>query len=206
MKTLPEPAVDQPLYHPGSRELQDRFDTRRLADRIAEHLVRSALSDDDQRFIGSQTLFMLATADAEGWPECSYKGGHAGFVRVLDSRTLAFPSYDGNGMFRSLGNLLVNARVGLLFIDWQAPRRLRVQGRASLQSDDPLVATFEGAQCVVRVQVERVFPNCPRYLHPMQQLAVSEYAPCPGHAVPAAPWKRFEMFRDALPADDPARL
>jgi uncharacterized protein len=193
------------MYHAGSRALQDRFDTRRLADRIADHLVRQAFSDEDQRFISSQTLFMLATADADGWPECSYKGGHAGFVRVLDRCTLAFPSYDGNGMFRSLGNLQVNPRVGLLFIDWVQPRRLRVQGRASLDADDPLLASFEGAQCVVRVTVESIFPNCPRYLHHMQLLSVSEYAPCPGHAVPVPAWKRFELFRDVLARDDPAR-
>ena len=193
------------LYHEGARRLQDRFDTRLLADRIAERLGREALNDDDRTFIAAQALFLLATADAEGRPECSYKGGEPGFVRVLDGRQLTFPGYDGNGMFRSLGNLLVNAQVGLLFIDFSNGRRLRVQGRATLDLDDSLVADFEGAQCVVRVAVDQVFPNCPRYVHPMQRTSLSDFAPRPGHVPPVPAWKRFETFRDVLAAGDPAR-
>ncbi|MEP7302637.1 MAG: pyridoxamine 5'-phosphate oxidase family protein [Caldimonas sp.] len=193
------------LYHAGARQLQDRFDTRRLADRIAERLGRRTLNDDDQAFIAAQALFLLASADARGRPECSYKGGRPGFVGILDASHLLFPSYDGNGMFRSLGNLLVNPQVGLLFIDFASGRRLRVQGRATIDLDDPLRGDFDGAQCVVRVAVDEVFPNCPRYVHPMQRSSVSEFAPRPGHVPPVPAWKRFEMFRDVLAADDPAR-
>ena len=187
------------MYHDGARQLQDTFDTRRLADRIAEKLAHGRFSAEDRAFIESQALFMLATADATGWPECSYKGGAPGFVRVLDDRTLAFPSYDGNGMFRSLGNLRVNPKVGLLFIDFEQPRRLRVQGIADVHDDARLLASFEGAQRVVTVRAECIFPNCPRYIHPMQRVALSEHAPRPGHAPPDAAWKQFEMFRDVLP-------
>jgi uncharacterized protein len=193
------------LYHAASRALQDRFDTRRLADRIAERLVRTAFTDDDIAFVTGQPLFFLATADAQGWPDCSYKAGLPGFVKVLDRQSLAFPSYDGNGMFRSLGNLVANPQVGMLFIDFEQPRRLRVQGRASLRDDDPLLAEFTGAQCVVRVRAERIFPNCPRYIHRMQRLEFSPHAPAPDHEPPAAEWKRFEMFRDVLPQGDPAQ-
>jgi len=193
------------LYHEGCRRLQDSYDTRRLADRIAEKLSRTAFTEEDRDFIAGQSLFMLATADAEGWPECSYKGGQPGFVRTLDERTLVFPSYDGNGMFRSLGNMLVNPRVGLLFIDFEQLRRLRVQGRASVHGDDPLLARFAGAQCVVRVHAEKIFPNCPRYIHRMQRLEFSEHAPCANHTPPVAAWKRLETFRDVLPSGDPAR-
>jgi uncharacterized protein len=188
------------IYHEGARRLQDRFDSRRLADRIAERLVRDALTDDDRAFIARQSMFFLATADADGRPDVSYKGGAPGFVRALDERTLAFPAYDGNGMFLSLGNLLVAPRVGLLFIDFEAPRRLRVHGRASLDEHDPLLAGFDGAIAVVRVAVEAAFPNCPRYIHPVQRLELSPHAPRPGHACPDAAWKSFEMFRDVLPA------
>ena len=193
------------MYHAASRQLQDAFDTRRLADRIAEKLARTAFTDEDRTFICAQPMFFLATADAAGSPECSYKGGLPGFVRVLDELTLAFPSYDGNGMFRSLGNLVLNPQVGLLFIDFEQPRRLRVQGRASLRHDDPLLPEFTGAQCVVRVRAERIFPNCPRYIHRMQRLELSTYVPCADHATPVAAWKRFEMFRDVLPKGDPAQ-
>ena len=139
-----------PMYHEGSRQLQDRFATRPLADRLAEVLARNAFTDDDRAFIESRPLFFMATADAQGRPDCSYKGGRPGFVRVVDPHTLAFPSYDGNGMFKSLGNVLLNPQVGLLFIDFESPRRLRVNGRASVHEDDPLLPAFAGAQLMVR--------------------------------------------------------
>ena len=187
------------FYHPGMRELQDRFDSRRLADRLDEKLARSEFSEEDRAFIESRELFFLATADTEGRPDCSYKGGDAGFVRVTGAGELAFPSYDGNGMFRSLGNVLANPAVALLFIDFERPRRLRVNGRASLSADDPLLAEFEGAQLVVRVRAERIFPNCPRYIHRMSVAERSPYVPRPGTTPPVPKWKTFDMFRDVLP-------
>jgi predicted pyridoxine 5'-phosphate oxidase superfamily flavin-nucleotide-binding protein len=144
-------------------------------------------------------MFFMATADADGWPDCSYKGGMPGFVRVVDPQTLAFPSYDGNGMFRTLGNVMVNPKVGLLFIDFERPNRMRVNGMASLHDDDELLAAFEGAQLVVRVTAERIFPNCPRYIHRMQLLEHSVYAPRPGHIPPVPEWKQMKIFRDHLP-------
>src|SRR5688500_5404579 len=145
-------------YHAGSRELQDRFDTRRLADRLEERNGRDHMTPDDAAFVERMDMFFLATADADGQPQCSYKGGDPGFVRVLDPTTLAFPNYDGNGMFLSWGNALVNPRVGLLFIDFvaQRPSRLRVEGSASVSLDDELVSTWPEAQFVVRVNVHRV--------------------------------------------------
>jgi hypothetical protein len=200
MKTSPDEA-----YHDGMRRLQDRFDTRRLADRLDEKLGRTEFSDEDRAFIAKQTLFFLATADAQGRPDCSFKGGDAGFVRVTDVNELAFPSYDGNGMFRSLGNLLLNPAVALLFIDFERPQRLRVNGTAQVRFDDPLLESLVGAQLVVRVRASRIFPNCPRYIPRMQKIEASPYVPRPG-ATPLVPaWKRFEMFRDVLPRGDPAR-
>ncbi len=194
-----------PAYHPGMRELQRRFDTLRLADRLEEKLARRDFSDEDRAFIESRALFFLATADGEGRPDCSFKGGAPGFVRVTGDAELAFPSYDGNGMFRSLGNVLVNPAVALLFIDFERPRRLRVNGRASVASDDPLLASFAGAQLVVRVRAERIFPNCPRYIHRMTTVEPSPYVPREGYAPPVPKWKRFDEFADVLPRDDPAR-
>ena len=193
-----------PMYHEGSRQLQDRYETRRLADRLVEVVVHDAFTDDDRAFIESRPLFFLATADAEGRPDCSYKGGRPGFVRVVDPQTLAFPSYDGNGMFKSLGNVMVNPHVGLLFVDFESPRRLRVNGRASVQGNDPLLAGFVGAQLVVRVQIDAIFPNCPRYIHTMQMVEESPYAPCEGHTPPVPEWKTRPAFRDVLPPSDPA--
>jgi uncharacterized protein len=189
------------MYHDGSRKLQDRFDSRRIADRLEEVTVHDRFTPDDRAFIERASMFFLSTADADGWPDCSYKGGMPGFVRVVDDETLAFPSYDGNGMFRSLGNVLVNDRVGMLFLDFQRPRRIRVQGRASLHEDDELLAAFEGAQLVVRVRATRIFPNCPRYIHRMELVEPSIYAPRPGHVPPEPDWKRMEVFRDHLPRE-----
>ena len=194
------------LYHEGARELQARFDTRRLADRLAEVKVHDALAPADRAFVESLDMFFLATADAEGRPQCSYKGGDPGFVAVLDERTLAFPSYDGNGMYLSAGNLRVNPHVGLLFIDFCAerPRRLRVAGDAGVADHDPLLARFPGAQLVVRVAVTAVFPNCPRYVHRMRPAERSPYVPRAGRDVPVPDWKRAAWARDVLAAGDPA--
>jgi predicted pyridoxine 5'-phosphate oxidase superfamily flavin-nucleotide-binding protein len=192
-------------YHEGMRELQDRHDTRRLADRLDEKLSRTAFTAEDRTFIESRQLFFLATADADGRPDCSYKGGAPGFVRVTETNELAFPSYDGNGMFRSLGNVLVNPSVALLFIDFERPNRLRVNGTASIVYDDPLLASFEGAQLVVRVRAERIFPNCPRYIHRMTITEASPYVPRADYTPPIPKWKRFDDFCDVLPRDDPAR-
>ena len=192
------------MYNDGSRELQDRFDSRRIADRLEQVTVHDELWDGDVSLIESCAMFFLATADRDGWPEVSYKGGRPGFVRCLDRRTLAFPSYDGNGMFRSLGNALVNDRVGLLFVDFEHPGRLRVQGRASVADDDPLLPSWEGAQLVVRVAVERAFPNCPRYIHRMTLEELSVYAPAPDNEPPEPEWKRMDLFKGYLPGEPPA--
>jgi uncharacterized protein len=192
-------------YHEGMRRLQDRFDTRRLADRLDERLARSAFTPEDRVFIESRPLFFLATADAQGRPDCSFKAGDPGFVRVTADSELAFPSYDGNGMFRSLGNVLVNPAVALLFIDFERPDRLRVNGRATLEERDPLLAQFPGAQVVVRVRAERIFPNCPRYIPRMTLVEPSAYVPREGHTPPVPRWKTFDAFRDVLPAGDPGR-
>jgi predicted pyridoxine 5'-phosphate oxidase superfamily flavin-nucleotide-binding protein len=190
------------LYHDGMRQLQDARDTRRIADRLGQVTVRSALTDEDRAFLGRAAMFFIATADAHGQPDCSYKGGLPGFVHVLDERTLAIPDYDGNGMYRTWGNVLVNPRVGLLFLDFESPKRLRINGTARVREDDPLRAGLPGAVFVVRVAVETVFPNCPRYLHRMKLLEHSAYAPRPDHTPPVPAWKTFEAFRDALPARD----
>jgi predicted pyridoxine 5'-phosphate oxidase superfamily flavin-nucleotide-binding protein len=196
---------DDSPYHSGMRQLQDRCDTRQLADRLDEKLGRKAFTADDRAFIESRPLFFLATADAAGRPDCSYKGGAPGFVRVTAADELAFPSYDGNGMFRSLGNVLVNAAVALLFIDFERPNRLRVNGTARLVEGDPLLADHPGAQFIVRVHAGRIFPNCPRYIHRMTVAEPSPYVPRAGYTPPIPKWKRFDDFADVLARDDPAR-
>jgi predicted pyridoxine 5'-phosphate oxidase superfamily flavin-nucleotide-binding protein len=193
------------MYSGGSRALQDHFDTRRLADRIEERLVRDHVSDDDRAFITARDMLFLATADAEGRPQCSYKGGEPGFVRVLDERTIAFPSYDGNGMYLSAGNIAENAHVGILFIDFEGAKRLRLSGVATQSADDPLLAEYPGAQLIWRVRVVQVFPNCPRYIHRYQLVERSHFVPKGGAEPPVPAWKTREWSRDVLAENDPAR-
>ena len=194
--------TDGSAYHEGSRRLQDQFDSRRIADRLEERTYATELDEVRRTLIEASAMFFLATADAEGRPDCSFKGGDPGFVRVLGPRELAWPDYDGNGQFRSLGNLLVNPQVGLLFVDWSKPSRLRVNGRARVSADDPLRSNWEGAQLVVRVAIEQVFPNCPRYIPRMQVVEASPFPPRAGHTPPRPAWKDNPAFADALPEKD----
>jgi predicted pyridoxine 5'-phosphate oxidase superfamily flavin-nucleotide-binding protein len=192
------------MYNEGSRRLQDTFDTRRIADRLEQVTVHEAFTDEDRDWVHRSPMFFLATTDNDGWPDVSHKGGLPGFVRVTGPSTLTFPNYDGNGMYRSLGNILINPRVGLLFVDFDNPYRLRINGTASLHHDDPLLAEFPGAQLMVRVDVLRIFPNCPRYVHKMKIEKYSVYVPRRGHRPPVPDWKLEEVFRDALPKVGPA--
>lgn len=192
-------------YTPEQRALQDKFDSRRIADRINDLLVADTIDDGAAAFIESRDMFFLSTVDADGQPTCSYKGGAPGFVRVLDPHTLAFPAYDGNGMFLSMGNAAATGKVGMLFLAFDHPSRVRVHGVATVDPDDELKATWPGAILVVRVAVTQVFPNCPRYIHRMERVAESPYVPKAGLAPPIPDWKCAPWANDALPANDPAR-
>ena len=190
-------------YHEGQRALQDRFDTRRLADRLDEGTT-DRISDAHRRFIESREMFFLATVDADGFPQCSYKGGAPGFVQVVDERTIAFPVYDGNGMFLSAGNIRVNPNVGILFVDLHGGTRLRFNGVASIDDDDPLAALHPGAQFVIRVRAEAVFANCRRYVHHYELVEPSPFVPEGSTPPPVPDWKLDPWFEGTLPTDDPA--
>ena len=192
-----------PLYTPAARALQDRFDTRRLADRLEEVKVRDRFTPADRELIERLDMFFLATVDDAGQPTCSYKGGDPGFVIVVDDQTLAFPNYDGNGMYLSMGNVDATRRAGLLFIDFERQRRLRVDGTAELRHDDPLLARYPEAQLVVRVRADRIYPNCPRYIHKYQLAERSAFVPRVGAVTPIPGWKQADWARDVLPARDP---
>jgi predicted pyridoxine 5'-phosphate oxidase superfamily flavin-nucleotide-binding protein len=193
------------IFGDEHRRLQDRFDTRRLADRIESRLVRDTFNDDDRAFIEARDMFFLATSDNDGQPTCSYKGGDPGFVQVVDERTLAFPNYDGNGMYLSMGNVLQNAAVGILFIDFERQNRMRVDGEAAIHDGDPLLSRWPGAQFVVRVTPRRIYPNCPRYIHHYTLVERSRFVPRGVQPPPVPDWKRSDWACDVLPAGDPAR-
>lgn len=188
------------MYHEGQRGLQDEFASRALADRLEQTLRHDHFTDRDAAFIAVQSFFFLATADDQGRPDCSFKGGPAGFVRVTAPDTLIFPDYDGNGMFKSLGNLTVNPQVGLLFMSMgDKPQRLRLNGVAQILRDDPAMAGIPGAQLLIKVTPRDIFPNCPRYIPTMAAQTPSVYAPQAGEPAIEPDWKAFPIFADVVP-------
>lgn len=193
------------FYDEQHRALQDRFETRKMADRMEETIVKTALDEMDRAFVSSRDMFFLATVDPQGRPTVSYKGGDPGFITIVDDRTIAFPSYDGNGMYLSMGNLAGNPEVGILFIDFEVPNRMRLQGRASIDLDDPLIANYKEADLVVRIAITKTWVNCPRYIHRYQKLGQSRYVPRAGEDTPYCVWKRLDGYQDVLRPQDQGR-
>ncbi len=192
-------------FHDGNRQLQQRFDTERLADRVGE-LMHDTIDRNDRAFIEHMDMFFIATVDEQGHANCSYKGGEPGFVRVVDDHTIAFPNYDGNGMYLSMGNVLKTKQVGLLFIDFENQHRMRLNGEATISYDDPLMAEYPEAQFIVRVRAREIFPNCPRYIHKMKLVEHSKFVPKTECQTPVPSWKTGGWVDDVLPEHDPARL
>ncbi len=193
------------FYSPAARALQDQFDSRRLADRMEEVIIHDALTPDDRAFIEAQDMCFLATVSADGQPTCSYKGGNPGFVHAIDDRTLAMPVYDGNGMFLTMGNASETHRIGLLFINFVQPKRMRVEGRAELRHDDPRQANFPASKFMLYIHIDHVYPNCGRYIHKMERVEQSPFVPDSHGNSPTPGWKNAEWANDALPMSDPAR-
>ena len=196
------------IYHEGSRRLQQKFDTGRIAGIMDTRGVSDTISENDREFIEARDMFFLATCDDEGRANCSYKGGDPGFVRVLDEHTIAFPNYDGNGMYLSMGNVLQHGQVGMLFVDFDGQHRMRLNGVASIDEDDPLMADYPEAQFIVRVRATQVFNNCPRYIHKYLLVERSKYVPREACQTPDPDWKTglAEHRPDLLPKRDRERL
>jgi hypothetical protein len=190
------------MFGAQHRALQDRFESRRLADLVEQVAVHTEIGDDDRAFIESRDMFFLATTDERGFPSCSYKGGDPGFVRVVDPVTLAFPSYDGNGMFYSMGNIAGQPKVGMLFIDFETPHRLRLHGTATADANDPLMMEYAEADLIVRVKLEEIFINCPRYVHRYRKDTASKYVPRAACETPLVSWKRIDLVQEALTPRD----
>jgi len=190
------------FYGRQQRLLQEQHDTVNLADRLEQIIVAQQIGEQHQPFIESRDFFFLTTIDQRGYPTCSYKGGNPGLVRVVNPQELAFPSYDGNGMFLSMGNINGNPKIGMLFIDFETPHRIRVHGDARIQNDDPLLAEYPGAELIVRVAIKEIFINCPRYVHRMSRVANSKYVPQADKETPAPQWKRIDAVQDVLPSCD----
>ena len=192
-------------YSNEHRALQEKFGTTKMADRIAELASHVEFNDDAKGFIEHSEMFFLTTINDKGEPTVSYKGGDMGFVKVLDSKTLIFPSYDGNGMFLSMGNIKGNANIGLLFISFEMPHRIRVQGTASISQEPTLLAHYKEADFVVTVKLSELWQNCPRYIPKYEKVRNSRYVPRAECETPLAEWKRVDLIQDVLPPADLAK-
>jgi predicted pyridoxine 5'-phosphate oxidase superfamily flavin-nucleotide-binding protein len=186
------------IYGDQHRVFQDMFDSRRMADRIEEIAVKTNFEELEKTFIESRDMFFLSSIDHRGRPTVSYKGGDPGFVRVIDENTLAFPSYDGNGMHFSMGNINLNHEIGMLFIDFEKPHRVRVQGTATVSADDELKSLWTEAELVVRVELSELWQNCPRYVHRYEKVKPSRYVPREDTETPLCEWKRIDGMQDVL--------
>jgi predicted pyridoxine 5'-phosphate oxidase superfamily flavin-nucleotide-binding protein len=194
-----------PFYTKSQKKIQAQFESRALADRVEEAIVSEEIDDMHRGFIESRDFFFLSTVDAEGCPTVSYKGGDPGIVTVVDSTTIAFPNYDGNGMFLSMGNIDDTARIGLLFIDFETPNRIRVQASATISTEDPLMGSYPGANLIVRAHVDKVFLNCARYIHKYTRTGTSQYVPDSEGDAPFPAWKRIDFMQETLRPQDRGR-
>ena len=193
------------FYTEAQRDLQEAFGTRALAERLEAAIVTPELTPEQIEFVHARDMFFLSTVDDAGFPSVSYKGGAPGFVRCVNAGTLLFPNYDGNGMFLSLGNVAACGRVGLLFVDFETPHRIRVRGDARVHREGPMVDGYPGADAVVEVIVERAWQNCPRYVHHMERREASRHVPDASGEAPFAAWKRIDVMQDVIGPEDRAR-
>jgi predicted pyridoxine 5'-phosphate oxidase superfamily flavin-nucleotide-binding protein len=196
------------FYHEGMSELQDRFDGRRVAEAIERHRKHYEFWDDEKALIESSPFFFIGTSFAD-YVDCSIKSGDPGFVKVVGPNIIEYPEYDGNSMYRTLGNLSKNPNVGLLFVRFDGKsRRMRINGRAEILDDAAAIGRHYGAQLVVRIECE-IYPNCPRYVPDLAGASpspgnTSPYVPREGEGPPPPPeWKGRDYIRDILPAGDP---
>ena len=194
------------VYGKTHRNLQDQFDSRKLADRLNDSIVKKEFDTDAKKFIESRDMFFLSTINHNNMPTVSYKGGNPGFVKVINSKTLVFPSFDGNGMFMSMGNIKENKNVGLLFIAFDKPHRLRVHGKASISKDKNLLKDFKEAELVVKIKLENYWQNCARYIHKYVKIDESKYVPKKNVQTPLAGWKKTDLVQDVLPEKDKKRV
>lgn len=190
------------LYGTQHRAIQYDFDTVNLADAVRQNIVSTEIGEEHRGFIESRDMFFLTTIDHRGYPTCSYKGGNPGFLKVLDNQTLVFPSFDGNGMFLSMGNITTNSKIGMLLIDFETPHRIRIHGNASVTREPDLLKLFPGAEMVVRLYITEIFINCPRYIHRYQRVASAKHVPQADAPAALPQWKRIDSLQGALPKRD----
>lgn len=156
-------------FHQGELAVQRLWGTDSQWDneRI-ERLLWDHIPEEYHKRIEQTKFFFLATSGQDGSCDCSFKGGGSNLVRILSTTQLAFPDFEGNGAFMSLGNIRQNPHVGMLFIDFSDGARLRINGTAQIHDSGDIMNLFAGASRVVVVDVDLVVPNCSTHIPRMK--------------------------------------
>ena len=195
--------VDRAFFHDGMRQWQDRFDGRRTAEAIEKHRKHYEFWDDEIQIIQNARFFFIGSSYGE-YVDCNIKSGDPGFVQVVAPGVIEYPEYDGNSMYRTVGNITKNPNVGLLFVVFDGKsRRIRVNGKAAVLTDEASLQRYFGAKMVIRITCE-IYPNCPRYLPNLVDAEESPHVPRLGKGTPPAPeWKTRSYIQPVLPNGDP---
>ncbi len=143
----------EPHQQPGSageKILQQKYGTQDRAENFYRRQMLDHLNPQMQEFIARQEMMFVATADAEGNCDSSFRAGLAGFVKVLDASTLIYPEYRGNGVLASLGNMLHNPKIGLMFVDFfKDTVGLHVNGKAAVIENDQLIQRADLSEAII---------------------------------------------------------
>ena len=166
---------------PGSRgehELQDTLGTVKRARAFYSNQVLDHVNSHMCEYLARQVMMFVSTADAVGNCDCTFRAGPPGFVRVLDPRTIAYPEYRGNGVMASMGNLLENPRMGLLFLDFFATTvGLHINGTAKIVENADLVPLdgWDGSggplpERWVVIDIEEAYIHCSKHVPQLMKL------------------------------------
>jgi predicted pyridoxine 5'-phosphate oxidase superfamily flavin-nucleotide-binding protein len=138
--------------------IQRRLPSETIASRgMSRHGTARALDPGQATLVRRADTFFIASSHPEGGADASHRGGQPGFVEVSDDgRRLAFPDYSGNRMFQTLGNLAVDPRAGLLFLDWESGTALQLSGYARIIWDGEALALRPGAERLVEFDITAV--------------------------------------------------
>jgi predicted pyridoxine 5'-phosphate oxidase superfamily flavin-nucleotide-binding protein len=160
-------------FHTGEVLAQEKWNTSATWDAARrKELLWDHIPEPFQQRFEQAPYFFLATSDRQGRCDCSFKGGGQGLIKLIDEKTFAFPDFDGNGAFMSIGNILVNPYVGCLFLDFMDGARLRVNGHAEIHERD-ITGPFPDATRVILIHIEQVIPNCNKHIPLMQPVNLS---------------------------------